>query len=110
MDQIDQIRGEAGFLRCGVKNGFEPRVRLELFPAFQHHGHAGLAARAERDKHHTARPDALCQFRRHQVGIQLVEMDGGIADRHFCNPRQTRRPLSGKGPARDYSLPWVMWN
>ena len=32
MDQVDQVRRQAGFLGRGIKNGFEPRIRLEFFP------------------------------------------------------------------------------
>ena len=94
--QRDQVGGQAGFRRGSVQQGFQPGIGGGIPGAFQHHRHAGMIARPKGRQHHAARPHPALQFRRDEIGIEFVKMDGSVADRHLCNLWQTRRPLSAE--------------
>ena len=79
MHQPQQLRGQAGRSRGYVKQIFQLGV-LRLGIAGQYHTHAGAAAFAEGYQYHAAQTHHILVLRQNGVGIQLIKMEGRIAD------------------------------
>ena len=79
MHQPQQFRGQAGRGRSHVEQIFQLGV-LRLGIAGQHHAHAGAAALAKWHQHHAAQTHRILVLRQNSVGIQLIKMEGRIAD------------------------------
>ena len=85
MHQLQQIRGQPGLLRGCCKQLLQPRrlFRRRFFPHGQHHRHAGAVAPAEWHQNHAALKHLPFQLRGQPVGVQLIEMEGGIVHGHL---------------------------
>ena len=79
MHQPQQLRGQAGRSWGYVKQIFQLGV-LRLGIACQYHAHAGAAALAKGHQHHAAKAHRILVLRQNGVGIQLIKMEGRIAD------------------------------
>ena len=79
MHQPQQLRGQAGRRRGYIEQIFQLGV-LRLGIAGQHHAHAGAAALAKGHQHHAAQTHRILVLRQNSVGVQLIKMEGRIAD------------------------------
>ena len=79
MHQPQQLRGQTGRGRSYIEQIFQLGV-LRLGIAGQYHAHAGAAALAKGHQHHAAKAHRILMLRQNSVGIQLIKMEGCIAD------------------------------
>ena len=79
MHQTQQLRRQAGRSRGHI----EKILQLCTFRfgiTGQHHAHAGTAAPPKRHQHHAAQLYGVLLVRHDRVGIQLIKVEGRIAD------------------------------
>ena len=79
MHQPQQLRGQAGRGRSHIEQIFQLGV-LRFRIAGQYYAHAGAAAPAKGHQHHAAQTHRILVLRQNSVGIQLIKMEGRIAD------------------------------
>ena len=79
MHQPQQLRCQTGRGWGYIEQIFQLGV-LRLSIAGQYHAHAGAAALAKGHQHHTAQTHRILVLRQNSVGIQLIKMEGRIAD------------------------------